>query len=95
MNQKNKRDITICIYLLGIMLIVCFVSSICLDNIAREFQIEVMKSAHELPIEKKDQMLEMAHHFGEKSGTLSMIIQSTGIFIAMPFGLLIRLRYFV
>ena len=76
------------------MLIGSFVSSIYLDNLSLDFQTEVMQVADELPDKKKDQIIESAFDFAKTSGILSTIIQTMGIFIVMPFGLLIKLRYF-
>jgi len=52
-----------------------------------------MQISRNLPVEEEKRILDKAHLLSEKMGYVTMIQQGVGIFLVLPFGLLIRMRY--
>ena len=92
MKKGNKsRDLTWCLWLTGILIIVLFAFSLYLDRVNRDIQAEFMTLARN-SIEENS-ILKSSYNFHEQVGNVSTVMQGVTIFLAIPFGIFLRLRY--
>ncbi|TVP80163.1 MAG: hypothetical protein EA353_04605 [Puniceicoccaceae bacterium] len=93
-NSKNQRDLTVYAWLLGLLIVCCFASSIYLGRISIDIQSDLARLAREFPTEKEKEILDKTATFGERLAIVKHAVGVVAIFLALPFGWLLRLRYF-
>ena len=93
-NPKDQRDLTLYVWLLGALVAICFASSIYLGLISTDIQSDLIRLARDFPTEKEEEILNKTAAFGGRIAIVNHSIAGVALFLALPFGWLMRLRYF-
>jgi hypothetical protein len=93
-NPKDQRDLTLYVWLLGALVAICFASSIYLGLILIDIQSDLIRLARDFPGEKEEEILNKTATLSGRIEIIKHSIAGVALFLVLPFGWLMRLRYF-